>query len=77
MHDKTGFFDGPEGKSMNRLLAFIGSMIGGIVALGGIYGWLFKSLADAPIVIGLGLTIYGGSELLKNQGRKLENGGAK
>ena len=74
----TGFFRDDNGrKSMNRLLAWWGAWVGTLVAIGGTAGWLFMKLTDGPIVIGLGLAVFGGSEILKNQGKKYENGGAK
>ena len=74
----AGYFQDDSGrKSMNRLLAFWGACVGTIVTIAGVYGWLFMELTNGPIVIGLGLAVFGGSEMLKNHGRKLENGGAK
>ena len=73
-----GFFrDDKERKSMNRLLAWEGAQTGIVIAMGGLIGWLFIGLTDGPIVIGLGLAVFGGAGVLKNQGRKLENGGTK
>jgi hypothetical protein len=70
----TSFFRDDKGlKSMNRLLAFLGACIGITVAIGGLLGWLFGMLADGPIVIGLGLALFGGSEILKNHGKTIEN----
>jgi len=72
-----GYFSNAAGKSMNRVLAFWGACVGTLVAAAGVYGWLIIGRTDGPIVIGLGLAVFGGSEMLKNHGRKLENGGAK
>lgn len=68
----TGFFDAGQGiKSMMRLLAFLGFFLGGGIAIAGIVGW-GCGLDNAVVIIGAGLGLAGGGEVLKVLQRKVE-----
>ena len=78
-----GFFSGPGGKSMNRLLAFMAACLGIAIGLTGCAGFLIvvltpdivTGMVEALGLAGVGAGLLGGSEYLKNKGKQLENGG--
>lgn len=75
----NGFLEDDKGnRSMNRLLALLGGCLGAVVALGGLAGFFATDAkAEAAGLCAMGLSLFGGSEWLKNRGRSLENGGVK
>lgn len=72
------FQDDKGNGSMNRVLSFMGGCTGVMVAIAGIVHLFAGKAGDISLgVILAGLAVFGGSVLLKNAGRRLENGGGK
>jgi hypothetical protein len=76
--EPKGLFQDREGNfSMNRLIAFIACCAGVVVMFLGVVAFLVHPLAEALGIVTVGGGVTTGSEVLKNAGRKLENGGIR
>ncbi len=75
------FQDAGGRESMNRVLAFIGAVLGFLMAVAGgalltiivLRADLTTGAVEALGLATLGAGLVGGSEMLKNQGKKMEN----
>ena len=71
----AGYFESDKGnKSMMRLLAFWGFILGGVIALSGVYA-MFIEIAAAGTAMLVGGGLAGSGEALKALQKKYETAG--
>ncbi len=70
-----GFFDGPAGRSMNRLGSFMAYCGGWALLIAGIVHLFARDAGNISLaVMGIGAGLFGGGIWAKNKGKQLENG---
>ena len=74
---KTGYFEvRPGEKSMGRLIAFIGAVVGSVICTAGIVA-AFVYPGNGVGIVAIGAGIFTSGAILKGWQKRTENGGGK